>query len=203
MPAGLIKHHDHVLILGDGGSEAVEELLHRLGVGIGHVEGEAVVGAGLDRREDVGDSKRFRTSGGRRRASTIWADPTLLADPRLVLEEQADALVFMCSCNSSQQRRGSFKGLLCGRVLFRVAGPRLLSRKPELAQTTHRGDVQALAEPLLANAHRSSRVKVERPLALRSRAVEHKAIKFGLLLGVEPRRPPAARAASPSRLSSL
>ncbi len=34
MPAGLIKHHDDVLIVGDGGSEAVEELLHRLGVGI-------------------------------------------------------------------------------------------------------------------------------------------------------------------------
>ena len=53
MPAGLIKHHDHVLILGDGGSEAVEELLHRLGVGIGHVEGEAVVEA---RRAPTGGS---------------------------------------------------------------------------------------------------------------------------------------------------
>jgi hypothetical protein len=53
MPAGLIKHHDDVLIVGDGGSEAVEELLHRLGVGIGHDEGEAVVGAGLNASKDV------------------------------------------------------------------------------------------------------------------------------------------------------
>ena len=31
MPTGLIKHHDDVLIVGDRGSEAVEEMLHRLG----------------------------------------------------------------------------------------------------------------------------------------------------------------------------
>ena len=33
----------------------VEELLHRLGIRIRHDEREAVVGTGLDRREDVGE----------------------------------------------------------------------------------------------------------------------------------------------------
>jgi hypothetical protein len=36
------------------------------------------------------------------------AGPALLADPRLVLEKQADALVFMRSLKSSEQCRGSF-----------------------------------------------------------------------------------------------
>jgi hypothetical protein len=36
------------------------------------------------------------------------AGPPLLADPRLVLEEQADALVFMRTLNFSEKRRGSF-----------------------------------------------------------------------------------------------
>src|SRR4030095_12860607 len=110
MPAGLIKHHDDVLIVGDGGSEAVEELLHRLDVGIGHDEGKAVVGAGLNASKDVGECEAL-IAEPRRALAALPPDmtgPTLLADPRLVLKEQADALVFMCSCNSSQQRRGSF-----------------------------------------------------------------------------------------------
>jgi hypothetical protein len=36
------------------------------------------------------------------------AGPALLADPRRVLEEQADALAFMCIGNSSEQRRRPF-----------------------------------------------------------------------------------------------
>jgi hypothetical protein len=110
MPTGLIKHHDDVLIVGDGGSEAVEELLHRLGVDVGQDEGEAVVSAGLDASKDVGEREALVAEA--RWALTAFppnmAGPTLLADPRLVLEEQADALAFMCIGNSSEQRRGSF-----------------------------------------------------------------------------------------------
>jgi hypothetical protein len=36
------------------------------------------------------------------------AGPAFLADPRLVLEENANALVFMRALNFSQDRRGSF-----------------------------------------------------------------------------------------------
>jgi hypothetical protein len=98
MPAGLIKHHDDVLIVGDGGSEAVEELLHRLGVGIKHDEGKAVVGAGLNASKDVGECEALVAEPRWALAALPpdMAGPTLLADARLVLEEQSDALVFMC-----------------------------------------------------------------------------------------------------------
>src|SRR5215468_2502773 len=39
------------------GGEVVEELLHCLAVGVRHDQGEAVVGAWLDRREDVGEGE--------------------------------------------------------------------------------------------------------------------------------------------------
>ena len=75
-------------------SEVVEKLLHRLGVGVGQNEGETVVGTGLDASKDVGECEALVAEPG-------WAPaplppdmtgPTLLADPRLVLEEQADVL---------------------------------------------------------------------------------------------------------------
>jgi hypothetical protein len=92
------------------GGKAVEEFLHRLRVGVRHDEGEAVVGAGLNGREDVG--KREALVAQARRA--LAAPPpdvdraSLLADARLVLEEQADALVSMRTLKFSEQRRGSF-----------------------------------------------------------------------------------------------
>ena len=36
------------------------------------------------------------------------AGPTLLTDPRLVLEKQADTFIFVRTLNSSEQRRSSF-----------------------------------------------------------------------------------------------
>ena len=93
VPAGAIEHHDHVVVFADGGGEAVEELLHRLGVGVRHDEGEAVVGAGLDGREDVGEGEALVAQP--RRALTAPPPDVdrapLLADARLVLEEQANA----------------------------------------------------------------------------------------------------------------
>jgi hypothetical protein len=110
MPAGLIKHHDDMLIVGDDGSEAVEELLHRLGVGIGHDEGEAVVGAGLNASKDVGECEALVAEPRWALATRPpdMAGPTLLTDPRLVLEEQADTFIFVRTLNFSEQRRGSF-----------------------------------------------------------------------------------------------
>ena len=42
MPTGLVEDHDRVFVLADCRSQVVEELLHRLGVGVGQNEGEAV-----------------------------------------------------------------------------------------------------------------------------------------------------------------
>ena len=97
MPTGLVEDHDRVFVLSNCRSEVVEELLHRLGVGVGQNEGEAVVGARLNASKDVGEREALVAEPG-------WAlaplppdmtGPTLLADPRLVLEEQADVLIFM------------------------------------------------------------------------------------------------------------
>jgi hypothetical protein len=88
----------------------VEELLHRLGVGVGQDEGETVVGAGLDASKDVGEREALVAEARWTLAALPpdMAGPTLLADPCLVLEEQADALVFMRMLNFSQKCRGSF-----------------------------------------------------------------------------------------------
>ena len=97
MPASLIEDNDRVLALANRPSEAVQELLHRLGVGVGQDEGEAVVGTGLDASKDVGEREAL-IAEARWALATLPPDmarATLLADARLILEEQADALVFM------------------------------------------------------------------------------------------------------------
>jgi hypothetical protein len=110
MPTGLVEDHDRVFVLADCRSEVVEELLHRLGVGVGQNEGETVVGAGLDASKDVGEREALVAQARWALAALPpdMAGPPLLADPRLVLEEQADALVFMRTLNFSEKRRGSF-----------------------------------------------------------------------------------------------
>ena len=55
VPSGSIGEHGHVLVVGDRVGEPIEELLHRLGVGIRHDEREAVVAARLDGCEDIGE----------------------------------------------------------------------------------------------------------------------------------------------------
>jgi hypothetical protein len=97
MPAGLVEDDDRVLVLPDRRSEAVEELLHRLGVGVGQDEGETVVGPGLHASEDIREREAL-VAEARGSLATLPPDvtgPALLADPRFVLEEQADAFVFM------------------------------------------------------------------------------------------------------------
>ena len=110
MPTGLIEHHDDVLVLADGGGDAVEELLHRFGVGVRHDEGEAIVGAELEFGEDVGESEAF-VAQPRRSLAPLPPDADrapLLADPCLLLEEQPDALASMRMLTLPEQRRGSF-----------------------------------------------------------------------------------------------
>jgi hypothetical protein len=77
--------------------------MHRLGVGVGQDEGETVVGAGLDASKDVGEREALVAEARWTLAALPpdMAGPTLLADPCLVLEEQADALVFIGTLNFS------------------------------------------------------------------------------------------------------
>ena len=110
MPAGLIEHHRHVFVLGDGFGEVIEEYLHRLGVHVRQHESEGVISARLHAREDVGECEAVVAQAWR----TLPARPpdaassTLLADARFVLEEQPELLAFMCSCNSCQQTTAFF-----------------------------------------------------------------------------------------------
>jgi hypothetical protein len=86
-----------MLVLANGRGEAVKELLHRFGVGVGQDEGETVVCARLDASKDIGEREALvaEARGSLAALPPDVAGPTLLADPRFVLEKQADALVFM------------------------------------------------------------------------------------------------------------
>ncbi len=88
MPAGLVENHHDVLVRADRLGEVVEERLHCLGAYRGQHQREGIVGAGLDRRKDVGEREAFV-------AQAWWAfaalppDPThatFLANARLVLK---------------------------------------------------------------------------------------------------------------------
>ncbi len=110
VPSGLIGEHGHVLVVGDRGGEAIEELLHRLGIGPRHHQSEGVVGAGLDGGEDVGEREALVGKAWRALAPRPpdVADAALLADARLILEEQPNPLAFMRTLKFSQDLRGSF-----------------------------------------------------------------------------------------------
>jgi hypothetical protein len=110
VPAGLIEHHRDVLVIADGGSEAVEEHLHRLGIHVRQDEREGVVASRLDGCEDVGKREALVAEPRRTLASPPpdVAGAPLLPDAGLVLEEEADALVFMRTLYFSEQRWGSF-----------------------------------------------------------------------------------------------
>ena len=94
----------------DGRSEAVEEHLHRLGIDVRQDERKGVVGSRLYGCEDVGEREALIAEPRRTLASPppdVTRAP-LLPDAGLVLEEEADALVFMRTLYFSEQRRGSF-----------------------------------------------------------------------------------------------
>ncbi len=110
MPACLIQHHDHMFVICDGLGEAVQKGLHRHRIGIGQHQREGVVRARIHSGEDIGECEAFIAKPWRALAALPpdMADAPLLADARLILEEQADALAFMTCADGLQQRRGSF-----------------------------------------------------------------------------------------------
>lgn len=102
MPARLIEDHRDVLVVTDGGGEAVEKLLHGGGVHFGHDEREGSIGAGLNACENIGECETI-VGDARRPLSARpphTARPSLLSDARFVLEEQPQTLVFMRTLNS-------------------------------------------------------------------------------------------------------
>src|SRR5215467_1440082 len=82
----------------------------------GMTRAKAVVGARRDRREDVGEGEALVAQSRRALPATPpdVARPSLLANARLILEEEADALIFMCTLNFLSGAGALFKGRLCG-----------------------------------------------------------------------------------------
>ena len=142
--------------------------------------------------------KRLSQSPGGRspRFHQTWQVATLLADARLVLEEQADALVFMRTLNFSAAAPGLFLKAACAAGSFcGWLGRAFCREKPEpLQQRPERPGMQALAEPLLADAGQILAREGRKAARLRIGAVEHDAHQLGLLLGVKRRRTPIAPA---------
>jgi hypothetical protein len=95
----LIEDHRDVFILRNGFGKAVEEGLHRVRIDVGHYEREGVICARLDGREDIGEGEAPVAEPRRALAAPPpeMTDAALLADARLVLKEQANALAFMTS----------------------------------------------------------------------------------------------------------
>ena len=110
MPTCLIEDHHRMFVLSDGFCKAVEEDLRRRGIGVGRHHREGVVCAWLYGREDIGEGEA-PVAKPRRPLAALPPDMTdaaLLADARLVLKEQAQALAFMTDTDVSKKRRGSF-----------------------------------------------------------------------------------------------
>ena len=90
--------------------EGVEENLHAGGVGVGQDQGEGVVGAGLDRRVDVGIDIALIEETRRTFAALPpdMTDAALLADARLVLEIELQAPAVNPLFDFFQRAPGSF-----------------------------------------------------------------------------------------------
>jgi len=104
VPAGLIEHHDRVLVPGQPAGEAFQEDVHRLGADNGHHQGEVLTRRGTDGGEQMHPGVALIAQAGSALPAPppAMADAALLADPvdRLrrstVLEPQRHTLVGMC-----------------------------------------------------------------------------------------------------------
>ena len=110
VPSSAVENERDVLVRSDHLGERVEKHLHTRAVRIRQNEREGVVRAGLDGRVDVGVHIALIEQA--RRTLTALppdvADAALLPDARLVLEIEAQALVFMRVLNFLQDAQGSF-----------------------------------------------------------------------------------------------
>jgi hypothetical protein len=111
----LVEDQGDVLVLVDRCGELIEELTHRLGVGVRQHEGEGIVDAGVDGREDEGECEAFIAQARRPLAALPpdAAHAAFLTDARPVLEKQAQALLLMRTLKFFRSCEAlSFKGLL-------------------------------------------------------------------------------------------
>ena len=110
MPAGAIEHDHGEFVFAKRGGETIEENLHRLGVGIWQHERKTGVGAGLHARENISEREAPIAQAWRPFAALPpdMAGPAFLADARLILKERPDALILICTLNTSQQSRAFF-----------------------------------------------------------------------------------------------
>jgi len=99
-----------MLVLRYGFRKAVQEVLHRRRIGVGHHECEGIVCVRLNGRKDVSEDETLIAKPRWTLAAfpPDMTDAALLADARLVLEEQAQAFAFMTSTDGFQQRRSPF-----------------------------------------------------------------------------------------------
>jgi len=99
-----------VLVLGDGFREAIQEGLHCRRIGVGHHQRKGIIRARLHGSKDVGKGEALVAKPWRA-ASPLppdMADAAFLANARLVLEKQPEALVFMPYTDVLQERRSPF-----------------------------------------------------------------------------------------------
>ena len=94
----------------DGFGEGVEKRLHSRSVRVRQDQREGIICTGLDGGVDVGGDVALVAEA--RRSFTAFppdmTDAALLADPRFILEIQAQTLVFMRVLNFFQRSSGSF-----------------------------------------------------------------------------------------------
>lgn len=107
MPAGLVEHHRDMLIATNRLGELVEEDLHVVGVGVGQHEREAIIATGLYGAVEIGEGVALVGATRRALAACIpaMADTALLADARLILEDEPQPLARMCIGNRLQPVR--------------------------------------------------------------------------------------------------
>ena len=110
VPAGTIEHDGDVLVISDRPGEGFEKRLHAHAIRVGQDQRECIVGTGLDRGVDVGVHVALIEEPRRSLAALPpdVAHAPLLADARLVLEIQAQSLVFIRALNFFQDFPGSF-----------------------------------------------------------------------------------------------
>src|SRR5215210_5009971 len=99
-----------MLVFSDRLGEGLEKCLHASAVRIRQNQRERIVGTGLDGRVDVGVHIALIEKAWRALATLPpdMADTPLLSDTCLILEIEAQELVFMRTLNSLQGSQGSF-----------------------------------------------------------------------------------------------
>ena len=112
MPAGLVHEHGGDLVLGQSIRELVEKLLRRAGIDFGHHQREGLVRTDLGGGKNVGEREALvgEALGALAPPPPDMTDTSFLADPRLVLKPDRDALTLSPECIGKffQLSRGSF-----------------------------------------------------------------------------------------------